>query len=63
MRHSNSNQARALINGFLAVCIEVLINGLPGLLGDLEFDWAARLPLAHRGTVDRAIVRRDILNH
>ncbi len=48
------------IAGFLAVCLEVVIDRLTGLLGDLELDRPAGLPLAHCRSVNSIPMRRDI---
>ncbi len=50
------------IVGFLASGLEVVIDRLAGLLGDLELDRSAGLPLAHSGSIDGVPLRRDILH-
>ncbi len=48
---------RTLVSG-----LQVRINGLAGLLGDLELHGTAGLPLTHCGAFERVAVRRDIVD-
>src|SRR6516225_4374131 len=41
--------------------LEVVIDRLPGLLGDLEPDWPPGLPLSDSRSVERVTVRRHVL--
>ncbi len=49
------------IAGCITSCLEVIIDRLTGLLGDLELDRPAGLPLAHCSSVDGKPVWCDIL--
>jgi len=46
-----------------AGCLEVFVDCLPGLLGELELDGVTRLLLSHGRTIDGVTARSDILNH
>jgi hypothetical protein len=43
-------------------CLEVIIDGLTSLFGDLEPDRATSLPLAHCCTIYRVSVGRNVLD-
>ncbi len=50
------------IAGRLSSGLEVVIDRLAGLLGDLELDRSAGLPLAHSGSINGVPMRCDILH-
>src|SRR5262252_19471 len=50
------------VAGLLACRLEIVVDGLPRLIRQLELDRSARLPLADRRAVDRVAVRRNVLD-
>src|SRR5258707_9761385 len=59
---ATATTAEEKFTGFLSGSFDVVVDGLPCLLGQLKPDWPTGLLLPYRRTIDRVPTRRHVLD-